>query len=210
MPENDPTQKKWRKRVHHGRVVMMAAMLALVAQLLRKSQYLDLLRQPERHFGNKLVSYQCPAHNKSVVDDANNKLRISSFENQISQLFRNETEFFSTFRKQDFDLWGVTYENFKKGSYDWKSRMYDVKDGESIYESASGIGLNLYATMEILHEAKGINSLVLYGNDYLKVSAKKSNALFDKAPPFGAVKGQLCHGDSKNLTRSPRTTMTKF
>jgi hypothetical protein len=78
-----------------------------------------------------------------------------------------------------------------------------LKDGDSIYESACGIGLNLYLTLEILHEVNGIKSLKVYGSEIVEASAAYANFLFDEAPPFHSKKGTICVGDSTNLSFVP-------
>jgi hypothetical protein len=201
--------KSWRcgasviaKKLLKVSLVMTTAalMLSVAAKLLSN----DSTVPPARILGKKeLVSYQCPATNKGTVDIANNSHKVHHYQVQIDEQFKNFTRFLETFRNNHFDQWFFSWEHAKKSNYDWKSRMYDVRDGDSVYESANGIGLNLYMTMEILHEAKGIESLVLYGNDYLDISVEKSNLLYDKAPPHGATKGQFCQADSKNLSFVP-------
>ena len=54
-----------------------------------------------------------------------------------------------------------------------------VEGGYTIYESMAGIGLNLYLTLEILYEVKGVKNIRVYGNDYKALSAEKDNKMFD-------------------------------
>jgi hypothetical protein len=179
--------KKFQKIVYL--VTTAALLLFVVAKLLPSKK--------------NLVSFQCPAISKGAVDVLNNTNKVPDYEVQIREQFKNFPRFLETFRKEGYDQINYSWERVKESQYSWKSRMYDVRDGDSVYESASGIGLNLYLTMEILHEAKGIESLVLYGNDYLDVSVEKSNLLYNQAPPRGGAKGQFCQGDSKNLSFVP-------
>lgn len=79
----------------------------------------------------------------------------------------------------------------------------NVNEGDLIYESACGIGLNLYMTMEIINEIKGLESLVLYGNEYLDPSTVKANAFLDYAAPFSSKKGTICTADSTHLDYVP-------
>jgi hypothetical protein len=186
-------------------VTTAALLLCVVAKLLPN----DSSNWPAvpliRTLGTKkLVSYQCPAvDKKGAIDVANNTQRVYLYQNQIRGQFQNFPLFLQTFRKKTYDQLAFSWEHAKKDNYDWKSRMFDLRDGDSVYESASGIGLNLYQTLEILQEVKGIESLVLYGNDYLDISVEKSNQLYDQAPPHGAIKGQFCQSDSKNLSFVP-------
>jgi ubiquinone/menaquinone biosynthesis C-methylase UbiE len=185
-------------------VTTAALLLSVVAKVLPFDSSIWPAVQLKRTQGTKeLISYQCPATGKGAVDVANNTHKVHKYQVQIREQFKNFPRFLETFRKNPYDQLAYSWEHAKKSNYDWKSRMYDVQDGDSVYESASGIGLNLYQTMEILHEVKGIESLVLYGNDYLDISVEKSNLLYDQAPPRGAIKGQFCQSDSKNLSFVP-------
>jgi hypothetical protein len=185
-------------------VTTTALLLSVVATLLANDSSDWPVVQPAHTLGNKeLVSYQCNEIDKGAVDAANNTHKVHDYQVQIREQFKDFPRFLKTFRNNSYDQWLFSWEHVKKSNYDWKTRMFDVRDGDSVYESASGIGLNLYQTMEILHEAKGIESLVLYGNDYLDISVEKSNLLYDQAPPRGATKGRFCQGDSKNLSFVP-------
>ena len=120
----------------------------------------------------------------------------------------NMTEFLTTFRSDNFDNWGHSYEEVKQGMYHFKSTHYPpyLKDGDSIYESACGIGLNLFMTLEILQEVKGIEELFVYGNEYLEESANKANAVMDHVAPAHGRKGVICPGDSANLGFVPENS----
>jgi hypothetical protein len=181
-------------------VTTAALLLSVVAKQVPNDGSNRVAVQPKLAPGEiNLVSYQCPASRTGVVDVLNNTHKVHDYQVQIGKQFKNFSRFLETFRKNGYDQLFYSWESVKESSYDWKSRMYDVRNGDYVYESASGIGLNLYLTMEILHEAKGIESLVLYGNDFLDVSVEKSNLLYNQAPPRGATKGQFCQGDSKDL-----------
>jgi hypothetical protein len=110
----------------------------------------------------------------------------------------NMTEFLNTFRETTFDKWGFSYNKIKPNIYDWKVQHYAPylnKNGSFIFESACGIGLNLYMTFEILQEAAGIEEVVVYG--------KESNKLFDCYPPVQAKKGQISTSNLMDLIYIP-------
>ena len=146
------------------------------------------------------IHFQCPRE----IERAEN-YDPSSFdevyEQETKRITNNLTEFLETFRTDSFDDWGHTYDEVKTGMYHWKSKMFppEINEGDSIYESACGIGLNLFMTLEILKEVKNIDTLYVYGNEYLHVSADKANAVFDTVAPNKAKKGTICTGDSTNL-----------
>jgi hypothetical protein len=78
-----------------------------------------------------------------------------------------------------------------------------LKNGNQIYESACGSGINLLFTAEILLE-NNISSLVINGNDYLDQSISIANHIWStEAASAVAHKGALCAGDSTNLSFVP-------
>ena len=176
-------------------VLFLATLALFLPGIFSKSDSFQTLRTPSRI----PVTYECPA----TIGQAENFDK--SFEEDYVEVSKritdNMTEFLETFRTTKFDDWGRPYEKIKNGMYHWKSTKYPqyLKDGDSIYESACGIGLNLYMTLEILKETKGIENLYVYGNEYVDISAYKANAVFDNIAPAHAKKGVICPGDSGNL-----------
>jgi hypothetical protein len=149
------------------------------------------------------VWYDCPIpetalpalnyHNTSVEE---------SYINVTSQIDSNFSGFLETFHVSEFDGWGKPYDFVKAGMYHWKSTRYpkNLNDGDTIYESACGIGLNIIMTLEILKEVKGVSNLIVYGNEYLPSSVNTSNRVLESLlPPLNATKGSICAADSTNL-----------
>ena len=161
----------------------------------------------ERNQTSHAVSYTCPL--PETLEDAQNYANSSveeSYNNRTAEIESNFSGFLDTFHEAEFDGWGKTYDFVKAGMYHWKSTRFpkNLKDGDTIYESASGIGLNLIMTLEILQEVKGVNNLIVYGNEYLEKSANTSNLILDALlPSLNATKGSVCTGDSTNLNFVP-------
>jgi hypothetical protein len=156
---------------------------------------------------HKSPHYQCPSISEvelSLTDNLSETM-VSEYEKEVEQFSKNMTEFLQTFRQENFDHWGYTYEELKEAKRLFKTKYFApyLETGATIFESAIGIGLNMYMTLEILNEVKGIEDIVVYGNEYLEVSAKKGNIIFDQFPPHHAKKGMLCQGDSTNLDFVP-------
>jgi hypothetical protein len=155
---------------------------------------------------NLPVSFSCPA--KIIETSGDND---ESFEETYGQVSRDMTndkeEFLKTFRKQDFDGWDQSYTKIKNKSTPFKSKYYPqyLKSGMTIYESACGIGLNLYMTLEILKEKHDISGLVVYGNEYVKESVEKANevVLSEGVIPTGNKKGIICTSDSTDISHVP-------
>ena len=149
------------------------------------------------------LSYECPA----FVREAEN-FDKKSFEEEYAQeeknITRDTTAWLQNFRNEGFDSWGHTYDEVKAGMLQFKTEFFptNIKSGQSIYESACGIGLNLYMTLEILQDF-GITDLKVYGNEYLPSSTQKANVVFDHAAPASSKKGKLCVGDSTDLSHVP-------
>ena len=148
------------------------------------------------------VHFSCPARVKTSANDI--PTENAEYKRVTNQIKTNLTGYMQTFRNSSFDLWGRTYDTVKNGMYHWKSTRFApyLENGNSIYESACGIGMNLYMTLEILNQVKGIESLIVYGNEYVDLSVEVANAVFD-LNPFKARKGTICPGDSAHLDFVP-------
>jgi hypothetical protein len=110
------------------------------------------------------------------------------------------------FRDTEYDHWGHTYEELKASLYQWKSKHFvkGIKSGDRIYESACGIGLNAYMTMEIMDEVAGIQNIEFYGNDYARDSVTVAHCIAGsgRLPANGRL-GAICRADSTDLSFGP-------
>jgi hypothetical protein len=147
------------------------------------------------------ITYSCPVKVETLSEyDARDYGEVAE-----TMIF-NMTEYIQRFPKEEYDNWGYTYNELKEAIRPFKSKYYPTylandKKSLSIYESACGVGLNLFMTLEILEEA-GIHDVTVYGNEYLDISTKRANALFDShATPGNSHKGIICHGDSTKLEK---------
>ena len=109
---------------------------------------------------SKYPHYSCPANFEADEESAKSYLLANG-------RVENDTQFLLSYRqKGQMDLWGNSYEEYKEQIYDWKANHFgELKSGDSIYESASGLGLNLVMTLEILEEMYNVTNLKVYGND---------------------------------------------
>jgi hypothetical protein len=151
------------------------------------------------------VTYECPVVKEYKPIDAD---QSSWYDEKSRQIANNVTEFLSVFRQAEFDNWGHSYEEVKKGMYSWKSRMFrDLKNGASIYESACGVGLNMYMTLEIVQEELGLTDLTVYGNEYVPESVDVAREVWNvdrrESLPCSAIQGRICTGDSTDLHDVP-------
>jgi hypothetical protein len=154
--------------------------------------------------------FTCPAlvEQAQNVDDRSFKEAYTNISQHIME--ENITQFLEGFRERDFDGWGETYGDVKAGLRDWKAQYFanNLKDGDSIFESACGIGLNLVMTLEVVQELKELKNVKVYGNEYVLESAKLANDILDYLlPQMDASKGVVCQGDSTSLHFVPSNSM---
>jgi SAM-dependent methyltransferase len=92
----------------------------------------------------------------------------------------NISTYMENFCNMEFDNWGRTYNEMKDGMYSWKSHYFkDLKSNDSIYESACGIGMNLYMTLEILQQF-GITNITISGNDFVPKSVQIAQEIYSR------------------------------
>jgi hypothetical protein len=152
------------------------------------------------------VNYDCPAVSEHYKPKGTAQAAL--YDERSREIVNNVTEFLTVFRQAEFDGWGHSYEEVKQEMYHWKSRMFrDLKDGAAIYESACGIGLNMYMTLEILEQEFGLTNIAVYGNEYVPESVDIAREVWNvdrrKSLPCSAVQGRICTGDSTDLHHVP-------
>ena len=76
----------------------------------------------------------------------------------------------------------------------------ELKNGDHIFESGCGEGLNLLITVELLRDSAGIN-ITAHGIDYLTSSVELAHRIFDQEAP--SHKGTFCQGDATDLSYIP-------
>jgi len=152
--------------------------------------------------------YQCPS--VTAQDDRAVNFDPVRFKNHYLKEHAHTAElehFIANFRDTPYDDWGQTYTHMKDGMTHWKQRAFvpHVRSGDKIYESAIGMGLNAYMTLEILRkENPSLEDVSMYGNEYLLTSTVRANEFFDRMlPAVGFRKGNVCVGDSTNITYVP-------
>jgi hypothetical protein len=179
-------------------VLIFAVLAVLVPGIRDKSPTLEALRTPARI----PVKYDCPPMGPTKPSQNYSPNNVEGqYENVTKSITTNMTEFLTTFRDSKFDDWGKTYQEIKQDMRHFKSTYFTpyLQDGSTIYESACGIGLNLYMTLEILQEVAGIENLFVYGNEVVDVSAEKANAVYDHLAPALSRKGVICPANSAHL-----------
>lgn len=115
-----------------------------------------------------------------------------------------DEHFLETFRDTSFDGWNHPFTQLKERKYDWKARHFaSLTNGSRIFESACGLGLNLFMTLEIMHEMTGLRDITVYGNEYISENAAKANSMLQvlfKNQSVGNMVGGICQADSTDLS----------
>jgi hypothetical protein len=152
------------------------------------------------------VLYRCPTIQRSVADIFMiTRIEHKLWYESVSESITNVASYMETFRHVEFDNWGHTYDEVKHGMYSWKSRYFkDIKSNDIIYESACGIGMNLYMTLEIIQHVLGVTNITIYGNDYVPQSVQIAQSIYSEVnstmlpASFGRL-GSICEADSTQL-----------
>jgi hypothetical protein len=136
------------------------------------------------------------------------------FYTNTSQVIQRITNDFTSYRDEfptlEYRDWGVTYDAVKEGVRTWKKERFaaHLANGDSIFESGCGVGLNLLMTLEILQE-EDIRDIHLYGSTFGEANA--ANFLLDgvltKKEEVGSGKrGIICSASSSDLLYVPDNT----
>ena len=153
--------------------------------------------------------YTCPSSSSTDTEQQLPQIHYADNMDVYLDPIRNISHHFETFvqhyRDYEFDDWGVTYRDFAHGRTAWKSTMYTpyLQSGNVIYESASGIGMNLLVTLEILQQ-HNITNISYFGNEYLQPSVALANRFLPRIAP--QPQPPICHCDSTNLSHIPNNT----
>jgi hypothetical protein len=154
---------------------------------------------PETNEGSNngpIISFSCPKQVGPLLD-----FDARDYEEKAKEISDNMTEYIGTFRNGTFDNWGYSYNDVKTQMSPFKKKYYSLflsKPNATLYESAAGVGLNLFMTLELL-EQQGVSGVTIYGNEYVEASTIKANALFDHMVPGKGHKGIICQADSTKL-----------
>ena len=158
---------------------------------------------------HQVFRFECPAQQATAENVETAIKEHEEWYVTVSQRIAssNLSDYFETFRFTEYDNWGHSYDEVKQGMYKWKGQQFaSLKNGDLIYESACGIGLNLYMTLEILNEKHGLSDLVVYGNEYVPLSVeiaqKIAGGTVSHPGSYLPARGQLgsiCQADSTQL-----------
>lgn len=150
--------------------------------------------------------YTCPATDNQP-DGADNfdPIRFQNHYLSAETHTQELDEFVANFRDEIYDDWSQTYTQMKSGMTAWKQRAIvpHVQAGDKIYESAIGLGLNAFMTLEIIQEEKGPIQVEVHGNEYLVKSTQRANEFLNRVLPSKVHKGNICVGDSTNISYVP-------
>jgi hypothetical protein len=124
----------------------------------------------------------------------------------VAKILTNNTSDLHEILSRPVDGWGQNYADSKRDLREWKVQQFApyLKNGSTMFESACGVGRNLYMTLEIAQEVNGAENIItVYGNDYFAASAEMANNVFNMIPPANAQLGTIGAGDSMDLSYVP-------
>lgn len=145
----------------------------------------------------------CP-NNVRKADNDKQKYLTEFYERFNHNHHNMETIDFNALKNDLFDGWYESYSERRKMLYEWKSEYFtSLQSGDSIFESACGIGLNLVLTVDILKESANIENLQLYGIEYVTQSVTYANSILTQVlPQIGnnaTLGSPICKGDATDL-----------
>jgi hypothetical protein len=177
-------------------IVLVVALLALFLPSMDSfSERWVSLREPAR----LPVIYDCPSDDGEDNSSDNNSNNI--YKETVESMSDDLDKFMDNYQNSQQTEWKKSYKQVKAGIYEFKSQYFApyLRDGDTIFEFASGNGLNLYMTLEILKEVKGIEHLIVYGNSKDNDDKEVAKAVFDHNAPAHGRTGIFC--SEKNMTR---------
>lgn len=148
------------------------------------------------------ISFACPTSVKPPLNERDDNFDF--YVENDAQIANNLTHF----RDFLYDVYPENYRYIKSELKDWKKQYFcgNLNSGDSIYESASGVGLNLFMTLEIVEDVCGLNSISIYGNDYVQESIDLAEKMYSSVL-FGRAKSyHFCRADSADLSHIPSGT----
>jgi len=160
-----------------------------------------------------MISYECP-----ILEPGSGENDIAGYfdyydndrERHANNVKKSVDYYTKGFRSSSFGGRAWTYSEMKQYSTEYKAKYYGdaLKNGDWIYEGASGEAFNLLMTLEILKEERGIENLRAFGSDYLAESAKVADELFTAQAEANSwiLKGKFCRADSTDLSFVPANT----
>jgi hypothetical protein len=170
-----------------------------------------------------LPQLSCPATLTETTQNPHQDLH----RNDGQYILHNLSDYEEHFHNLQFDGWDATYDEYKEAMRKWKLDLIQSLFGDQgymertgdhsdtttdvwVYESASGIGLNLRLTVEIWNEATTTTTntgsqqqeplnVAVFGNDYVEESVHVAQYLWKTVPPPGGQYGKMCQGDSTQI-----------
>ena len=181
-------------------VVMLVLLLAMIGGLSIRSTGTWDIAIKKKAFA-KEEGYTCT----DKVQTSQNTKTVDDFYNDENNYKLMMNMSLAELKGEIYDGWSGNFHERKEQIRAWKELAYvpNVNSGDIIYESACGIGFNLLMTAEILQEYN-ITNLTIYGNDYVHESVYLANRIWDEQEVVAFTnKGQICNGDSSNLSFVP-------
>ncbi|KAL7564950.1 hypothetical protein ACA910_010344 [Epithemia clementina (nom. ined.)] len=168
------------------------------------------------------MMFSCPDHTASLPRAQND---VGDYWSTYQDMDAATLADLHNFRERGYDYRAASFNEMQEMAWSFKSFYFGqaLQSGNHVYESASGQGLNLLLTIEILEACCNITNLTIHGNDYLAESVHVAQRIYQQeqesymaeavertgarpTEPWFHV-GTFCQADSTNLSFVPSNSM---
>ena len=155
--------------------VMMAVTITFLVIMTRRSLPLSDSSLKKCSFGT--TSHLCPCDNRSVESEVPEG-RHQGYATSNTQIEGNVEKYLDVYQDVKYDDWGRSYREVRRSMMNWKELVLgNLESNALIYESACGIGMNLFMTLDVA-EGLGLSNLTIFG-----ARCRSNSISLDYIPP---------------------------
>lgn len=173
--------------------------IIVVASFVVMATLIFVLSLTHREKSSELLS--CP----SSVAIPLNDIEMEWYEGEEYMHKKWDKDAVDELKSTMIDGWSRNYNSLKKTKGNFViDHFSELKPGDKIFESAAGVGLNLFMKAELLRERKGIHGLEFYGIEYRQAAVDQAfDFLSQTLPSLGSKLGSICKADATDLSFIP-------
>jgi hypothetical protein len=182
------------KSQKESKIIIVVASFVLMATLI------FVLSLTQKKTSSELFS--CPLSVAIPLND----IEMEWYEGEDTYIHKKwDKDAVDELKSRVIDGWSRNYNILKKTKGKFViDHFSELKPGDKIFESACGVGLNLFMKAELLKERKGIHGLEFYGIEYRQVAADQAfDFLSQMLPSLGSKLGSICKADATDLSFIP-------
>jgi len=184
--------------------VMMAVTITFLVIMTRRSLPLSDSSLKKCSFGT--TSHLCPCDNRSVESEVPED-HHQGYATSNTQIEGNVEQYLDVYQDVKYDDWGRSYREVRRSMMNWKELVLgNLESNALIYESACGIGMNLFMTLDVA-EGLGLSNITIFGNDIEPTSVSLATQIGQsgRLPASGRL-GAICLSNSISLDYIPADT----